>query len=50
MTGRDLIVYILESHLEDVELFSDVTKPFLIPLKKSRCGIGMRNGNGYDIA
>ena len=43
MTGRDLIVYILESHLEDVELFSDVTKPFLIPLEKAavelECGM-----------
>ena len=40
MTGRDLIVYILESHLEDVELFSDVTKPFLIPLEKAAVELG----------
>lgn len=43
MTGRDLIVYIIENHIEDVELFSDVTKSFLLPVEKAavelECGV-----------
>ena len=43
MTGRDLVVYILENHLEDVELCNDVTKQFLIPIEKAavelECGV-----------
>lgn len=40
MTGRDLIIYILENHLEDVEIFNDETKPFLVPLDKAAVELG----------
>ena len=40
MTGRDLIIYILENHLEDVEIFNDETKPFLVPLDKAAVVLG----------
>lgn len=30
MTGRELIIYILENHLEDVEIFKDGVFPGLI--------------------
>lgn len=40
MTGRDLIIYILENHLEDVEIFNDETKPFLVPLDKAAVKLG----------
>lgn len=37
MTGRDLIIYILENHLEDVEI---ETKPLLVPLDKAAVELG----------
>ena len=37
MTGRDLIIYILENHLEDVEI---ETKSFLVPLDKAAVELG----------
>lgn len=40
MTGRDLIIYILENHLEDVEIFNDGAKPFLVPLDKAAVELG----------
>ena len=41
MTGRDLIIYILENHLEDVEI---ETKPLLVPLDKAAVEL---NGKYY---
>lgn len=37
MTGRDLIIYILENYLEDVEI---ETKPLLVPLDKAAVELG----------
>ena len=37
MTGRDLIIYILENHLEDVEIEA---KPLLVPLDKAAVELG----------
>lgn len=37
MTGRDLIIYILENHLEDVEI---ETKLLLVPLDKAAVELG----------
>lgn len=37
MTGRDLIIYILENHLEDVKI---ETKPLLVPLDKAAVELG----------
>lgn len=45
MTGRDLIIYILQNHLEDMEILTDSNHMFF------DCGRGcseIRNGSRYN--
>lgn len=41
MTGRDLIIYILENHLEDEELFKDGKIPGLLTYEEAAVKFGV---------
>lgn len=41
MTGRDLIIYILENHLEDEELFKDGRIPGLLTYEEAAVKFGV---------
>lgn len=41
MTGRDLIIYILENHLEDEELFKDGKLPGLMTYEEAAVKFGV---------
>ena len=51
MTGRDLIIYILENHLEDEELFKDGKIPGLMTYEEAavKFGVGVDTIKAYIV-